>query len=634
MTVRFKLTMASIAVILVANAILSLVGLGYVEEAWLREVQYRVRLDLNSARATYRCRLDRSAQFLHGLAAGCRQLPHEGEPPLSQDTLRSAFNAADTDIFAWLDAQGRVLFRPGNPDRKGDDLSSLPLVRQAIQSRETATGTLLLSEAELEQEGPTLAKQARFQLVPTPAAKPTEDVVRTEGMVAAAAVPLLDDDGTLRGILYAGNLLNRRFEIVDAIRSEVFGGQQYEGQPIGTVTIFQGDMRISTNVSKADGTRAVGTRLSEAVYEEVLERGGIWADRAFVFNDWYLTAYEPIRDPDGQVIGALYVGLLEEPFLQRKNTVTASLLVMVGVTTLASLALILLVTNLVLRPIGRIIAMSNRVIGGDLTARVEIDPPGEMGQLCRAVDSMAEAVCLREEQLKQATQRQLSQSEKLASIGRLAAGIAHEINNPLTSVLTFAHLLREKENLEKQDAEDLDLIIHEARRAADIVQGLLDFARERPAVMEPISVNSVVDRTVRLIRNQKLFRETKIETHLDSAIPPVNGDANRLQQVVLNLCLNACEAMPDGGRIDLATREENGEVVLEVRDTGHGIKPEDLEQIYEPFFSSKPVGQGTGLGLSVTYGIVEQHGGRIDVQSEVGVGTCFVVSLPGLGGQS
>jgi two-component system NtrC family sensor kinase len=630
MTVRFKLTMATIAVILVANAVLSLVGLEYAERAWLREVQYRIRLDLNSARATYRSRIFQKAQYLGGIAAACQGQLGDGDAVLLSDAMRTAFEGADSDIFALLDAEGRVLLRPGHPSQQGDDLSSHALIRQVIESSEVATGTVLLSAEALEREGPTLADRARFELVATPAARPTEDRVRGEGMVAGAAVPLRDEEGVLRGILYCGNLLNRRFEIVDAIRSEVFAGEVHEGRPIGTVTIFQGDLRISTNVSRADGSRAVGTRLSEAVYEEVLERGGTWADRAFVFNDWYLTAYEPIRDPGGRIIGALYVGLLEAPFLERMSAITGSLLVMLSVATLVSLALILLVTHLVLRPIGQIIRMSHRVVEGDLTARVEMDPPGEMGELCRAVDGMAEAVCQREERLKQATARQITQSEKLASIGRLASGIAHEINNPLTSVMTFAHLLREKENLDKQDTEDLDLIIHETKRAADIVQGLLDFARERPAVKEPLSINDVVERTVRLIRNQKLFREITIEEELGGGLPPVNGDANRLQQVVLNLCLNAREAMTDRGTIHIETRAESGRVILEIRDTGHGIKAEDLEQIFEPFFSTKPVGQGTGLGLSVSYGIVDQHDGRIEVESEEGVGTRFTVLLPAL----
>lgn len=243
------------------------------------------------------------------------------------------------------------------------------------------------------------------------------------------------------------------------------------------MTLFQGDLRIATNVIRKDGTRAVGTRLSKEVYDKVLVEGDVWARPALVLDDWYITAYGPIRDPNDKIIGALYVGLLQAPFVHKQNTVTAVVLAMVLVATLASLLLVFFMVELVLRPVGRIIAMAQRVVGGDIDARVGIRPPGEIGVLCQAIDQMADAVAEREQKLKAATRRQIGRSEKLASLGRLAAGVAHEINNPLTGVLTFAHLLREKSNMDDQDQEDLDLIIRETTRAAEIVKGLLDFAR-------------------------------------------------------------------------------------------------------------------------------------------------------------
>jgi two-component system NtrC family sensor kinase len=233
-----------------------------------------------------------------------------------------------------------------------------------------------------------------------------------------------------------------------------------------------------------------------------------------------------------------------------------------------------------------------------------------------------------EEHLDQATRQQIGQSEKLASLGRLAAGVAHEINNPLTGVLTFAHLLREKPNMDEQDKADLDLIIRETTRAAEIVRRLLDFSRERPVMIERLNINEVVRRTLQLIRNQKLFEGIVINENLGENLPEVNGDMNRLQQVFLNLTLNSCEAMPHGGTIAIRTAMHNGEVRLEIADTGFGIKPEVMERIFEPFFTTKPVGQGTGLGLAVTYGIVQQHGGSIEVESEEGKGTKFIIALP------
>jgi two-component system NtrC family sensor kinase len=300
----------------------------------------------------------------------------------------------------------------------------------------------------------------------------------------------------------------------------------------------------------------------------------------------------------------------------------------VSLTTLISLALLFLVTKLVLHPIEHIMHMSRRVVDGDLTARVGIRPPGEMGVLCQAVDAMADAVAQREEQLKEATQKRIGRTEKLASIGRLSAGIAHEINNPLTGVLTFAHLLRKKENMGEEDRQDLDLIIKETTRVSEIVRGLLDFARERPSREEPLDLNRVVSQTTRLIRGQKRVERILIKEELQEDLPRITGDENQLQQVLLNLSLNACEAMPNGGTLTVSTLALDDKVLLNVADTGCGIKKEHLDMVFEPFFSTKPVGKGTGLGLSVSYGIIQQHNGIVEVESEAGKGTTLRIAFP------
>ncbi|MGA2032983.1 MAG: ATP-binding protein, partial [Thermoguttaceae bacterium] len=209
-----------------------------------------------------------------------------------------------------------------------------------------------------------------------------------------------------------------------------------------------------------------------------------------------------------------------------------------------------------------------------------------------------------------------------------AAGVAHEINNPLTGVLAFADLLREKENLDQQDREDLDLIIRETKRTREIVKGLLDFARETPQVKTQVDMNDLVRQTMRLLGKRDAFQNIYLLEDLAERLPPVHGDKNQLQQVLVNLSLNACEAMPNGGTLLVATSPAADCVVIKVTDTGCGIKPEQIDQIFEPFFTTKPVGKGTGLGLSVSYGIVQQHGGSLEVESHEGKGTTFTVTLP------
>jgi two-component system NtrC family sensor kinase len=631
MSIRFKLTTIAVAVILVANSLLSFITLQYLGHVWLREVQTRVQRNLNSARAAYQKHVELIAACLEGaaldpaLAAAAR---HNDRVHL-EVVLGDLHGTGRMEFVTLVDPTGKVLHR-AKSEKTGDDLAADPLVARVLRERRPVSGTVVMPRERLLAEGPDLAERARFEVIPTPAARPTSNHIRTDGMVAAAAVPLVDAQGEIVAILYGGNLLNRRYEIVDAIKREVFPDETYKRQDIGTVTIFQGDLRISTNVTMDDGSRAVGTRLSQSVCEAVLDRGGKWAAPAFVVNDWYITAYEPIRDPAGRIIGALYVGLLQAPFTHQRNVISAVFLTIVVVATSASLVLLVVANELVLRPIRSVVTMAQRVIGGDLSARVGIRPPGEMGVLCRAVDSMAHAVAERQELLKQATRQQIGRSEQLASVGRLAAGVAHEINNPLTGVLAFADMLREKENMDEQDRQDLDLIIRETKRAREIVRGLLDFARETPSLKTHLNINDVIRQTTRLLGKRDAFQNIFIVEDLAEDLPPVNGDKNQLQQVLVNLALNGCEAMADGGTLMISTRREDDQVVVRVTDTGSGIKREHLDQIFEPFFTTKPVGKGTGLGLSVSYGILRQHGGTLEVESEEGNGTTFTITLPGI----
>ncbi|MFH1464372.1 MAG: cache domain-containing protein [Pseudomonadota bacterium] len=629
-TTTLRLTLSFVTILLVANAVLSVAFVNYLQQVLIGQVQESVRLNLNSAREIYQHQIEGISMTLAGAVLQNRivSVVDGSGAACDDERLRRLMAAGDLDILALLDRDARVVCVANAAVPEGLLLEDELVVGQTLGTGKAAGGTSILSGALLAAFDPALAARASIDLVATPAALPTATERSTDGMLVEAAVPVLTDGGEQVGVLWGANLLNRRTEVVDAVREEVFQNRRDRGKDIGTATIFQRDLRIATNVATDEGERAIGTRMSAEVAQRVLEEGGVWADRAFVVNDWYLTAYEPIRDPQGDVIGALYVGVLEAPYQRQRLLLALVFLAFVACTTLASLALLVYATRQVLHPIGRVVAMSQRVVQGDLTARVGLEAPGELGQLCRAVDEMAEAVRKREERLVQLTQAQLYQSEKLASIGRLAAGIAHEINNPLTGVLTFAHLLREKPHLTEEDLADLEVICKETARVRDIVRGLLDFARESPSHRLAVDLNQLVQETIRLLRTQKVFRGLRIELRLDPDLPSLHADPNQLKQVLLNLTLNACEAMSGGGVLAVETRVAGGHAELSVQDTGCGIPAENMDKLFDPFFTTKPVGKGTGLGLSVTYGIVQAHGGLIKVLSRPGEGSTFTVELP------
>lgn len=231
-------------------------------------------------------------------------------------------------------------------------------------------------------------------------------------------------------------------------------------------------------------------------------------------------------------------------------------------------------------------------------------------------------------------EKQLRHSEKLSSLGKLAAGIAHEINQPLTGVLTFAHLLLRKYKNDPQTKKDLEIIVRETSRIRGIVQGILDFARETRVQKKPQRIEIVLDKTLDIVVHQERFFGITVEKDYDLSLPEVVIDASLIQQVFLNIILNACDAMKGSGKLTLRTRAKNGWVEVMFSDTGHGIPESILDKIFDPFFTTKESSEGTGmgLGLAVSYGIVQSHGGEILVNSKEGVGTTFTVRLP-LSGQ-
>lgn len=226
-------------------------------------------------------------------------------------------------------------------------------------------------------------------------------------------------------------------------------------------------------------------------------------------------------------------------------------------------------------------------------------------------------------------QNQLVRSEKLASLGELVAGIAHEINNPLTGILMYASLVQRDERLNPVFKGDIEIIVRETERCAKIVSGLLDFSREKSPKKKPSSLPAIMDATLSLVKSQSIFFNVTIHTDYAAGLPDIQVDPNLVEQVFVNMVLNAGQAMPDGGDLTIRIKIADGgtHIAVEISDTGCGIPEGHLKKIFDPFFTTKE-NKGTGLGLSVSYGIIESHGGRIEVQSEPGKGTTFTILLP------
>lgn len=634
LSLRTRLLASFLVVVLVTGTIAVTVAVWMIGDTVVRQAQDKVRLDLNSARLAYQGVVGdvRKAVSRTAVRFFIREALSGGEVDKLSVELDKVRRREGLDVLTLTDAQGEVLVRAGNPAVKGDSQANGELIKQVLTSRSTSAATEIIAREELLKEGEHLAERAYLRLVPTPRAKPTRATESTSGMMIMAAAPILGDRGELLGLLYGGKLLNRDFELVDKVRDTVYSGEMYAGKHLGTATIFQGDTRISTNVTTAEGERAIGTRVSAEVHDRVLNQGEPWVERAFVVNDWYITAYEPIRNVSGDVVGILYVGMLERKFADMKrNTLWAFVGISLGGIAL-SVAICYFLSRALARPAHALVHAAQRLAGGDLKQRVQPDDSTEeIGMLGRTFNLMAASVEERDEELRQRAQEEIVKSERLAMIGRLAAGVAHEINNPLGGILLFSRLLLKRAPAEGADKGNLEKIAKEAERCQNIVQGLLDFARQREPKTEPLDINNVVEKSVGLLENQALFHNIEVVKHFQQDLPPVRVDASQMQQVFVNIIMNAAEAMDGKGVLTVVTKagRESGRVEASFADTGRGIPKEDLGRLFEPFFTTKEVGHGTGLGLSISHGIVVRHGGTLSVHSRVGEGSTFVVSLPG-----
>lgn len=521
----------------------------------------------------------------------------------------------------------------------------------------------VLNKDELEQLDPALAKRAEVPILSQ------QSRIETRGLVSRTVIPVYNQFDDLIGFLDGGLLLNNSTVLVDQIRDLIYPNSNDRLRPVGTLTLFLSDLRVSTNVpldSDHRVGRAIGSKVSKEVSEQVLSRGEQWVGQAYVYDAWYITAYQPIKDQYDNAIGMIYTGYLMWPFVKAYITNIAEVSLMTLILLVVSGVMVYRGSRDLFRPIEQIHRVVKLVQLGKekRIGPLGLDDDHELAQLARQFDNMLDALQVRKTELKHAaaqleckvqertaslrdkteelelhihllnqTRDKLIVHEKLSALGELTAGIAHEINNPTAVILGNIELIQFELGEEANRVqEEIDAVHAQIDRIRNITRSLLQYSRQG-GVQDEITwqrVNPIIDESITLVKTGAKKRDVQFVTDLQ-ARTSVEINRHQLLQILVNLQMNAIHAMNGQGKLTVSSRDwvENGNVrgaVIRVADEGCGIKPENISRIFSPFYTTKR--EGTGLGLSVSQSILSQTGGELKVESEWGKGSVFSIYLP------
>ncbi len=652
-SIRFKLTVATLVPLISAITVCWLVGVSLITTRFYAQAQQSVETNLNSAHEILLGEMTSLSDIIRltgqtselSLAMGT-SVKSPAPPP-----LQLILHNERLSFLTLVDRYGFVRYRAGNPGVTGDSKKKEKLIADALQGV-VASGIMLLSAEQAALENPLLPQQISIPIRQTPHARPYSRQAENRGMFLVAAAPVLAHDGSVAGVLYGGVLMNGDNRLVDRITRVIFqhGEHRKPDSSSGTATLFLDDVRIATTVLDSGGQRAVGSMMSADVYE-MITRGEKRIGKAFVLDRQNIAAYEPLRDYRGSVVGALYVGVPEQPYRQLRfqiNLVFSGVLIFV---TLIGAGLSAWFSRRLSLPVKALEEEVRRIAAGEKLPDIAVDSNDEIASLADEFNIMKHRLAAREEEnqtlnrtleekvLERTTQleetslellqaqQELAQAERLAGIGLLASGVAHEINNPLAIIRGNAELLQLAVKPGQPEPDELETILRQVGRIDRIVRNLRSFSRGGLQLVSTFSLEVLLDGILDQIGHQVPSGQFRMIRNYHDKDREIEGDEDQLRQVFTNLVLNGLQSMSAGGTLALDIIRDDGQnVSVTVSDSGCGIPAELIGKLFTPFFTTKP--GGTGLGLAVSYGIVKDHGGEIRVASKAGTGSVFTVVLP------
>lgn len=651
-SIRVKLTIATLIPLVTAIALCWVVGASIITSRFSSQALYTVETSLNSAHELFlgeQSRLSDIIRLTSRLPELAENLSTSG-PTASVAPLRLLLGNEHLSFLTLVDRNGLVRYRAANPSFNGDSRIGDKIVSAALKGAVTSGITVLQAE-QAGRENPQLPGKMVIRLKATPHAYTSSKTMEERGLFLVASAPVLGSDGKLLGAVYGGILINSDNRLVDRITSVVFQQGDTDTRVRGNATMFLDNIRIATTVRDEQDKPAIGSLMSEEVFAAI-SRGTKWIGRAFVLKEHYFTAYEPLRDLAGAVVGALYVGMPERPLMQLRSQVNIIFSCVLLFLTIIGVTLSAWIGSKMTRPVRALADGARRITAGEDLPDIHVDSHDEIAELADEFNIMKHRLAIREDenralnhtleqkvmertaQLEEknqqllAAQKELAESERLAAVGMLASGVAHEINNPLAIIRGNAELLEMTATLDNPANEEVETIIRQTDRIERIVRNLLTFSRSGIKRLSLVSLGILVDDILDQVGHQIPLDQYRIVRNYRDGEIEVEGDEGQLRQVFTNLIVNGLQAMEGGGMLTVETslNMAQQQANITITDSGPGISAEQREKIFTPFFTTKR--DGTGLGLAISYGIVTDHAGEIRINGEVGTGAVFTVVLP------